>query len=420
MSTTDVTSDDPTTTRVLVVGGGVAAGTVAGALREGGHTGPVVVVTDEPRLPYERPGLSKGVLAGDREPDELAVHDAAAWRGLDVEVRTGCSVVELGTDIGAAVLDDGSEVAWDRAVLATGASAVRPPFDGVDLDGVHVLRTVDHALALRTALAAAGRVVVVGASWIGTEVAAAARGHGCEVALVAPEQVPLATTLGSTVGRVFADLHREHGVELHLGRGVEGITGDARAEGVRLDDGTTLPADLVVLGTGVRPNVGLAERAGLAVDDGVLVDAALRTSDPRVLAIGDVASHDHPRLGRLRVEHVEVARGQATTAAAVLLGREVVHDELPLFWSDQYDLGIEYVGHAGDGDDVVVHGDLDAREFVALWLDDDDVVTAGMHADTWDATEHLRALVGRRVERSRVADGTVALEDLADHHAQDR
>lgn len=407
---------------VLIVGGGVAGGTAAASAREEGFDGRIVLVTAEPRAPYVRPPLSKAVLAGEAEPDDVVpLHDPAYWDGQDVEIRTGSTVVDLGVEAGAAALDDGETVAWDRLVLATGASPRPTPIDGDALDGAYTLRDVDDALALRAALQAADRVAVVGASWIGLETAAAARAHGCDVTVLALEEQPLAAVLGEEVGRAFRALHEGHGVEIRGGVTATRVTGESRADGVELDDGTRIGADVVVLGTGVRPNVALARRAGLVVDaetGGVATDASLRTSDERVLAVGDVAAHDHPDLGRLRVEHVEVARGHGRTAGQVLAGADVVHDDLPLFYSDQYELGMEYVGHATP-DDVVVRGELPGAPFVAFYLDGH-TVRAGMHADTWDATDVIRELVGQQVDRDMLADTSIDLADLADGAAVER
>lgn len=403
---------------VLIVGGGVAGGTTAAALREEGFDGEVVLVTDEPHLPYVRPPLSKDVLVGDAEPADAVLHEPAYWDGRDIEIRTGRTVVDLGRDVGSAVLDDETTIDWDRAVLATGASARPTPIDGDELSGAHTLRSPNDALAIRSELAAADRVAIVGASWIGLEVAAAARAHGCEVTVLALEDEPLQPVLGTEVGRAFRALHEQHGVDLRTGVRASSVIGDQRAEGVELEDDSTVDADVVVLGTGVRPAIGLAKVAALSLDGetgGVAVDASLRTSDERVLAIGDVAAHDHPNLGRIRVEHVEVARAHGRTAAKVLVGRDVVHDELPLFYSDQYDLGMEYVGHADPSTcDVVVRGELPERPFVAFYLDDDAVVRAGMHADEWAATDVIRELVGSPVDPDVLADTSVDLEALAD------
>lgn len=398
---------------VLIVGGGVAGGTAAASLREEGHDGRIVLVTSEARLPYERPPVSKALLTGQAEPGDALLHEPGWWQDHDVEVLLARSVTELGVSTGTALLDGSAPVDWDRLVIATGAATRPTPVEGDDLPGVFTLRTVDDALALRAALGGGSQVAVVGSSWVGLEVAAAARSLGRAVTVVSPDAEPLGAVLGDEVGAAFRALHEEHGVTFTSGEVAEVVGGD-RATGLRLADGTTVDADVVVLGTGVRPNVALAKRAGLAIDDvtgGISVDAALRTSDERVFAVGDVASHDHPRLGRLRVEHVEVARGHGRTVAKVVAGDDgAVHDDLPLFYSDQYDVGMEYVGHARP-DDVVVRGDVSTRPFVAFYLDGD-VVRAGMHVDEWNATDVIRSLVGKRVDRRVLADPDVALENL--------
>lgn len=402
---------------ILVVGGGVAGGTAARALREEGFDGPLVLVTAEQHAPYERPPVSKGLLVGEVGPDATDVEEPSWWTEHDVELVLGRTVTSLDLEAGTATLDgaDAATLSWDDLVLATGATASPSPVPGSDLPGAFTLRTIEDSLALRDALAAATSVVVVGASWIGLEAAAAARAHDCEVTVVGREDEPLQAVLGREVGAAYRRLHEDQGVTFRTGVGVERVTGEDRASGVLLEGGEQLDADVVVLGTGVRPVTDIAEAAGLELDDelgGVRVDSQLRSSHPRVSVIGDVAAHDHPRLGRLRVEHVEVARGHGSTVARVLMGGDDVHDELPLFYSDQYDLGMEYVGHA-DPDDVVVRGELPASPFVAFYLDDDDVVRAGTHADEWDATEVIRELVGRRVDRAVLADPDVALDELA-------
>jgi 3-phenylpropionate/trans-cinnamate dioxygenase ferredoxin reductase subunit len=262
---------------------------------------------------------------------------------------------------------------------------------------VHDLRTVDESDILRAAFRSGARVVIVGAGWIGLETAAAARTAGATVTVLESAPLPLLRVLGPQMAEVFASLHREHGVDLRLGVNVAAIRpadGDASVAGsVALDDGTVLDADAVVVGVGVVPNVDLARSAGLAVDDGVLVDAHLRTSDHDVFAAGDVANADHPVLGRrIRVEHWANALNQPAVAARTMLGGDDVYDRLPYFFTDQYDLGMEYLGYAGADDEVVVHGDLGAREFVALWQRDGRVV-AGMNVNVWDVTDRIRELI---------------------------
>jgi 3-phenylpropionate/trans-cinnamate dioxygenase ferredoxin reductase component len=258
-----------------------------------------------------------------------------------------------------------------------------------------------------------GRLVVVGAGWIGCEVAASARQRGMEVAVIEPQSVPLEGVLGPTLGAFYRDVHADHGVVLRLGTGVEAIEGAERVERVRAGDGTTLDADAVVIGVGVAPRTALAEGV-LDVEDGILVDAGLRTSAEGVFAAGDVANHDHPILGRLRVEHWANALEQGPAAARAMLGQDVTYDRVPYFFSDQYDVGMEYAGHADPGDEVVFRGDPATREFIAFWLRDGRVA-AGMNVNVWDVNEHIQELVrsGATVDEARLTDPDVALDEIA-------
>jgi 3-phenylpropionate/trans-cinnamate dioxygenase ferredoxin reductase subunit len=372
-------------------------------------------VGTETHLPYERPPLSKGYLKGDDERDAFEVHDRAWYDEHDVTLRLGETVTAL--DLGAGtVTTDAGDLPFDAVVLATGSEPRRLDLPGADLDGVLTLRTVDDSERLRAVFGDGVRVVVVGGGWIGLETAAAAREKGSEVTVVLPEQAPLERVLGTEMGGMFGDLHREHGVELRTGAQVSGFRGDGIVDGVELADGTVLPADVVVLGVGVEPRTGLAEQAGLAVDDGVLVDARLRSSDPRVLAVGDIAAEDHPTLGtRVRVEHWATALNQPAAAAATLLGRDEPYDELPYFFSDQYDLGMEYLGHADPRTDaLVVRGDRAGRELIAFWTREGRV-TAGMNVNVWDVTDDVKALIrsGAQVDPARLADPDVPLSELA-------
>jgi 3-phenylpropionate/trans-cinnamate dioxygenase ferredoxin reductase subunit len=261
--------------------------------------------------------------------------------------------------------------------------------------------------------------VIIGAGWIGLEVAAAARTAGTDVTVVEMAELPLLAVLGPELAQVFADLHREHGVDLRLGATLEQITvGGGRATGARLGDGTTVAADAVVVGVGVSPDVALAEAAGLAIDNGVLVDAALRTSDPDIYAVGDIANHDHPTLGsRVRVEHWAAALNQPVTAARAMLGQDTSYTELPYFFSDQYDLGMEYIGHATPGSytQVVVRGDTKTREFVAFWLDGADRILAAMNVNVWDVIDEIKPLIVARtpVDPAKLADPDTAIGDAA-------
>ena len=401
--------------KVVVVGGGLAAASAVDELRSNGHEGSIEVFCAEPHLPYERPPLSKGVLLGSAEEESVQVHDRAWYDDRDVELHLGTPVTRLDLDRHQ-VVADGHSTGFDRLLLATGASPRRLPMADESGADIAYLRTVEDNRRLREAFASVGRIVIIGGGWIGLEVAAAARTAGVEVTVVEMQDQPLLGVLGPEVARVFADLHREHGVDLRLGVGVDGI--DAQADGasvVRLADGAALPADLVVVGIGAQPEVDLAREAGLAVGDGVLVDGWLRSSDPYVFAAGDLAGHDHPVLRRrLRVEHWDNAIHQGRAAARVMLGGDDAYDRLPYFFTDQYDLGMEYVGSVSrDGyDEVVLRGDVEARVFSAFWLQGGRVLAA-MHANDWDLIDPIRGIVGREVDRDRLADATVPLDEVS-------
>jgi len=398
----------------VIVGAGMAGGKAVETLREEGFDGRVVLLGAEPDRPYERPPLSKDYLRGEAERGGVYLQEDAGWyEQHDVELRTATTIASLDAAGRAVVLADGERVDYDALLLATGAEPKRPPIDGVDLDGVHVLRTFEDSDALRAVLDAGGRLVVVGAGWIGCEVAASARQKGMEVALIESQAVPLEGVLGPELGAFYRDVHADHGVALHLGSGVEAIEGAGRAERVRTSDGSVLEADAVVLGVGVAPRTQLAEGV-LDVDNGILVDASLRASVDGVFAAGDVANHDHPLFGRLRVEHWANALEQGPSAARAMLGQDAVYERVPYFFSDQYDVGMEYAGHSAPGDDVVFRGDPAGREFIAFWLRDGRV-TAGMNVNVWDVNEHIQELVrsGAGVDADRLRDPDVPLDELA-------
>ncbi len=396
---------------IVLVGGGLAAARAATTLREEGYDGRITLFAEEPHLPYERPPLSKDLLSDPAQPGPF-VQSADWYDDHDVVVHLGDPVTEV--DRAAAVVRarSGREAPFDRVLIATGSEARTLPLPGAGLDGVRVLRTLDDSRGLADDLRAVAHVTVVGAGWIGCEVAAAARQLGVEVTMVDPVDAPLARVLGPTIGTVFADLHRAHDVDLRLGRGVAHLHGDGRIQSVSLDDGQQIATDLVVVGIGAVPRVALAEKAGLTIADGVVVDATLQTHDERIFAAGDVASAWHPALGQhLRVEHWANALNQGNTAGRNLLGAGEAYDRVPYFFSDQYDLGLEYSGHAHPDDDLVVRGSLDERSFVAFWLRDDRV-TAGMNVNVWDVTDGIQSLIrsAARVDREALHDPDVALD----------
>jgi 3-phenylpropionate/trans-cinnamate dioxygenase ferredoxin reductase subunit len=400
-------------TTFVIVGAGMAGGKAVETLREEGFDGRIVLLGAEPERPYERPPLSKDYLRGEAERGGVYLQEDAGWYDAhDVELRTSTAVDSLDVGGRAVVLDGGERIGYDALLLATGAEPKRLPIAGADLDGVHVLRTFEDSDALRAVIDAGGRLVVIGAGWIGCEVAASARQKGMEVTVVEPQSVPLEGVLGPELGAFYRDVHAEHGVELRLGEGVETIEGSGRAERVRTSGGAELDCDAVVLGVGVAPRTALAEGV-LDVDNGVLVDASLRASADGVFAAGDVANHDHPLLGRLRVEHWANALEQGPTAARAMLGQDVVYDRVPYFFSDQYDVGMEYAGHSRPGDEVVFRGDPASREFIAFWVRDGRVA-AGMNVNVWDVNEHIQALVrdGATIDPARLRDPDVALDAL--------
>ncbi len=390
----------------VIVGAGLTGAKAAETLRAEGFAGRVVIVGAEPDLPYERPPLSKGYLLGQDDRASVFVHDEKWYAEQGIEVLTGRRVTALDRAAHEVELAGGERLGYTKLLLATGASPRRLRVPGNDLKGVHYLRRLAQADRLRDALAAGGRVVVAGAGWIGLETAAAARTYGCEVTIVEPGPSPLHATLGPELGSFFAELHRQHGVDLRLGTGVTGFAGDTTVTAVRTEAGD-IPADVVIVGIGARPETQLAEDAGLAVDDGVCVDASLRTEDPDVFAAGDVASAWHPGYDRrIRVEHWAAATNGGPAAARSMLGREVVHDDLPYFFSDQYDVGMEFTGWFPPGgyDRVVRRGSDDA--FHAFWLAGGRVV-AGLHVNQWDeGLDAVRELIrsGRTEDPDALAD----------------
>ena len=400
---------------IVVVGGGLAGAKTVEALRERGFEGRIVLLAAEQHLPYERPPLSKDYLKSGEGLDDAFVHDEQWYADHDVEVRTGTRATAIDRAGKQVELEGGERIGYDRLVLATGSSPRRLDLPGADLPGVLTLRTIEDSQRLREQLQPDRRVVLIGGGWIGLEVAAAAREAGAAVTVLESLDLPLVRVLGPTIASVFADLHREHGVDLRTGVTVEAIEGGPDGvSGVRLGDGTVVPADTVVVGIGASPNVELAEKAGLDVDNGVTADAVGRTSDPDIFVVGDVANVEHPFLGhRVRVEHWANALNQPAVVVAGVLDEEGPEPELPYFFTDQYDLGMEYHGLGAPDDDVVVRGDLAGREFLAFWLRDGRV-TAGMNVNVWDVGDPVKALIRSRavVDRDQLGDPDVPLENL--------
>ena len=406
-----------TTTTHVIVGASLAGAKAAEALREEGFEGRIVLIGSESELPYERPPLSKEYLRGEAPREKARVHEDGFYESHDIELRTGTTATAIDTSTSEVELEGGERLRYDRLLLATGAEPRRLSIPGADLDGVHYLRELNDSDALAALLAkGSGRVAVIGAGWIGSEVAASARTKGLDVALVEMADVPLERVLGREVGEIYADVHRQHGVDLHLGSGIEAFEGAGRVERVKLSDGAAIDCDFAVVGVGVVPRTELAERAGLEIGNGIQVSKRLETSVAGVFAAGDVANAFHPFYGtKVRVEHWANALNQPATAAQAMLGKEgVSYDRLPYFFSDQYDVGMEYVGYASDWDEVVIRGDASAPEFIAFWLKDG-AVQAGMNVNVWDVVEPIKALIGSRqkVDVERLRDTGVPIEELA-------
>jgi 3-phenylpropionate/trans-cinnamate dioxygenase ferredoxin reductase subunit len=374
----------------------------------------VVLVGEETERPYERPLLSKQYLLGDKPADKLYVHDEGFYADKGIELMTGTRVDTVDPGAHVVTLAEGRRIPYDRLLLATGAEPRVLPLKGADLAGVRYLREKGDSDSLRAAITSANRVVVIGSGWIGSEVAACARQLGADVAIIGPEAVPLERVLGLDIGGVYRDLHAEHEVELHLSTQIEEIVGNGSVQGVRTTNGDVIEGDLVVVGIGVTPRDKLARDAGLTIENGIVVDEFLRTSAPDIFAAGDVASTWNPRYDkRIRVEHWANALNQGPAAARNMLGQEAAYTKLPYFFSDQYDLGMEYNGYATDWDRVVVRGDTIGREFLAFWLRDGRVL-AGMNANIWDAGDDIKALIesSTAVDPDRLADRSVPLADL--------
>ncbi|MHA6695577.1 NAD(P)/FAD-dependent oxidoreductase [Homoserinimonas sp. A520] len=402
---------------ILIVGGGLAGATAAETLRDEGFTGSIRILGAEGHLPYSRPPLSKEYFTGKAERDSIFVHPAAWYAENDIDVEAGAKVVSINPALHQVTLADDRSLAYDKLLLATGATPRTVSVPGSDADGIHYLRTVEDSERLHKALAEGGHtMVVVGAGWIGLEVASAARGYGNSVTMIGRETIPLQGPLGDELGAVFQELHESNGVVFRLPSDLVSFTVDGgRVTGV-VTDSETLPADLVVVGVGAIPNIELAEKAGLTVENGIVVDAGLRASADDVFAAGDVANSFHPVVGqRMRNEHWANAIASGKVAAKSMLGQDAALDDIPYFYTDQFDLGMEYSGYppyTRDAD-VVIRGDKAGREFVAFWVNDGRVV-AGMNVNIWDVNDQVQDLIrsGRQVDAAKLADPAVPLAEV--------
>jgi 3-phenylpropionate/trans-cinnamate dioxygenase ferredoxin reductase component len=399
----------------VIAGASLAGAKAAETLRAEGFEGQIVLVGQEPVRPYERPPLSKGYLRGEVGFDAAAVHEERFYSDQSIELRTSTTIASIDPTSKVVIFQNDEKLLYDQLLLTTGAVPRVLSIPGSELPGINYLRSIASCDALKLALGQADRVVVVGAGWIGCEVAASARQLGKDVAMIDAARVPLERVLGSDVGEIFKELHEDHGVTLHLGVGVEGFRGTDSVEEVVLSDGTAVPGDLFVVGVGVTPRTELAEAAGLEIDNGVLVDEYLATSVPGIWAAGDIANAFYPAFGRrIRLEHWSAALNQGPAAARNMLGQNTPYTKTPYFFSDQYDLGMEYTGYATDWDALVIRGDRAKREFVAFWLAEGRVL-AGMNVNTWGVTDQIASLVEskRVVDPGKLEDPAVEISELA-------
>lgn len=399
----------------VIAGASLAGAKAAEELRSLGFDGRIVLVGEEPERPYERPPLTKEYLRGESTREKAYVHPETFYAEGSIELETSTRVTAIDPAGSSVTLGDGRTLAFDRLLLSTGAEPRRIPIAGSDLDGVYYLRTLADCDALRERLDRGGRVVVVGGGWIGSEFAASARQRGLEVTIIDPLALPLQRIFGAEIGAFYRDVHAQHGVRLLLGDGVESFEGDGSAVRVRTGSGKSIYCDFVVVGIGVLPRVELARDAGLDVDNGILVNSRLQTSASNVFAAGDVARAWNPFYAeQIRVEHWSTARNQGPAAARGMLGQPVMYDRIPYFFSDQYDVGMEYSGYAPTWDEVVVRGDPSEGEFIAFWLRDNRVL-AGMNVNVWDVNEHIQTLIRSRqpIDAAALTDPETPLESLA-------
>ncbi|HET9102565.1 MAG TPA: FAD-dependent oxidoreductase [Solirubrobacteraceae bacterium] len=401
-------------TTYVIVGASLAGAKAAEELRNQGFDGRVVLIGAEAELPYERPPLSKDYLRGESEREKTRVQPEAFYREHQIELRTETTVTAIDPGAGRVTLEGSGELQFDRLLLTTGSEPRRLQIPGAELEDVHYLRTLADCEGLRERIETGGRLAVIGAGWIGSEVAASARQKGCAVTLIDPLQLPNERIFGREIGEFYRDVHAQHGIELLLGEGVESFEGDTSIQGVRTASGARVQCDFAVVGVGVVPRVALAQAAGLSLENGIVVDGGLRSSADNVFAAGDVANAWHPFYERrIRVEHWANALNQGPAAARAMLGQDVSYDRIPYFFSDQYEVGMEYSGYATEWDEVIFRGDRDAGEFIAFWLQGGRVV-AGMNVNVWDVNEHVQALIRSRqpVDRSALADPDTPLESL--------
>jgi 3-phenylpropionate/trans-cinnamate dioxygenase ferredoxin reductase subunit len=397
----------------VVIGAGQAGGRAVEAMRTAGFAGRIALVGAETHLPYERPPLSKELLAGDDVPFQI-MFDAAWFAARQIDLYLGRRAVEIDRTTGRVALNDGSALPYDRLLLATGGAVLTLPILGVSLPGVHTLRTIDESRAIAGLLAGGGRIVVVGGGFIGLEIAASARLRGCAVTVLEYADRLMGRALPAEIGTIFAELYREKGVDLRLSTGIAAIEGNDRAERVVTSAGETIAADGVVIGVGIAPDTALATAAGLTVDNGIVVDEFCRTSDPAIYAAGDVTRHFNPLLGRhVRLESWQNAQNQGIAAAQNMCGQETPFAEVPWFWSDQFDVNLQVCGAPERWEDLIMRGDIAARDGI-LFRREGETVTGAIGLNRARDMRMVKRLMtaGKTPTAEQLADDTVGFRDL--------
>jgi 3-phenylpropionate/trans-cinnamate dioxygenase ferredoxin reductase subunit len=402
----------------IIVGGGLTGAIAAQTLREEGFDGSITLLGQEPNAPYERPPLSKDYLQGKAERDSIFVHAEPWYAEHKVDLSLGAAVTSLDPAARTVTTDTGVRLHYDKLLLATGSKPRRLEVPGADPDSVYYLRNVEDSERIKINFVRAERVVIIGAGWIGLETAAAARAAGVEVTLLVSGDVPLQRVLGPEVAPMFAELHRSHGVDLRYRTTAAELTGrHGVVTGAMLSDGNKIDADMIIVGIGAVPRTELAAAAGLKIDNGIVVDEQLRTSDPDIFAAGDIAHTYNPRLGRhIRVEHWANARRQGAVAAKAMLGQDASDLRPSYFYTDQYDLSMEYTGDIGPAgyDQVVFRRYADSSQAIVFWLSEQRV-QAGMNINIWDVAEDIERLVqsARPITVDDLADPDIPLASLA-------
>jgi 3-phenylpropionate/trans-cinnamate dioxygenase ferredoxin reductase subunit len=400
--------------RIVIAGAGHAAGQVVATLKQKKFAGQILLVGEEPYLPYQRPPLSKKFLSGELAADRLNVKPESFYDDPQIEVRLNTTVTAIDCDAKTLLTEDGDALEYDKLILALGSRVRRLPIEGSDLDGIHYLRTIDDVDSIRAELGSRKKAVIIGAGYIGLEVAAVIRQLGIDVTVVEMADRVMSRVVSAEISDFYQIEHAAHGVKLRLATGLSAFRGKTRISTVETADGDQIDADFVVVGVGIQPNIELAQQAGLSIDNGIVVDDQCQTSDPDIYAVGDCTAHPSSIYDRqLRLESVHNALEQAKTAASNICGKETHYAEVPWFWSDQYDLKLQIAGLSTGYDEVVIRGNPADRSFACMYLKDGKLIATDAVNSPRDFI-HSKAIIAAKlpVDRDRLADVTIALKDL--------